>query len=154
MPMSTRSAHLMRLVCVLLLLAGCFSGRPSRPSTVRGYPNGTSDPSRAMKLSGVSTDPTYGFTKANPIKVGGAPDRTGSRNEQMYLHALRGPEGQPIRFERTGSCCQFETPNGIGGGGMLDIYEVAYEGLKRPLELYINMYDHEAPKAPVGFTHY
>ena len=107
-----------------------------------------------MKLSGVSTDPTYGFTKANPIKVGGAPDRTGSRNEQMYLHALRGPEGQPIRFERTGSCCQFETPNGIGGGGMLDIYEVAYEGLKRPLELYINMYDHEAPKAPVGFTHY
>lgn len=38
------------------------------------------------------------------------------------------------------------------GGGLLDVYEITYDGLDKPIELYINMYDYNDPMIPVGFT--
>ncbi|ESU25071.1 hypothetical protein FSS13T_18600 [Flavobacterium saliperosum S13] len=35
--------------------------------------------------------------------------------------------------------------------GMLDIYKITYEGKKDTLTLYLNMYDKEKLKAPLGF---
>ena len=101
-----------------------------------------------ITLSEVSTDETYGYTPQNPIKVGGvAPSR-----ERNFLDLLRGPAGEAIRYSRDGSCCGFETPNGLMGGGLLDIYSVWVGDKKEPVKLYINMYDFEQPKAPKGFT--
>lgn len=39
------------------------------------------------------------------------------------------------------------------GGGLLDIYEVSYEGLEKPVVIYINMYDAGELKAPVGLKY-
>lgn len=44
------------------------------------------------------------------------------------------------------------SPNGFMGRGLLDVYEVTYDGLPEPVELYLNLYDYEQPRAPVGFT--
>jgi hypothetical protein len=88
----------------------------------------------------------YGFSPENPIHVGGGP--TGQR---AFLEALRGPEGQPLAWRRLGSCCEFETPNGLMGLGLLDLYEVTYEGLEQPVILYLNMYDSGPVAAPAGF---
>jgi len=100
----------------------------------------------------VSTDPTYGVTEANPIKVGRA--HGGPRDEQLYLSALRGPDGQPVKSKRLGSCCHFDTPNdfGMGLGGLLDKYEVKHRGVEKPVLLFLNMYDYEQPVTPMGFT--
>ncbi|WP_255345422.1 hypothetical protein [Pontibacter sp. BAB1700] len=38
------------------------------------------------------------------------------------------------------------------GGGLLDKYSITYEGLAEPIILYINMYDSDKLKVPVGFT--
>jgi hypothetical protein len=38
------------------------------------------------------------------------------------------------------------------GAGLLDIYEITYDGLDEPIKIYIDMYDYEAPLAPYGFT--
>lgn len=101
----------------------------------------------------ISTDSTYGYTEANPIRVGGALRQSGPANQRAYLSGLRGPAGQPLRFRRLGSCCIFPTMNSpMGPRGLLDIYEVTYDGLEKPIQLYINMYDYERPKIPVGFT--
>lgn len=100
-----------------------------------------------ITISEISTDETYGRVQSNAIKVGGGPSR-----EREYLMLLRGPNGEPVRFNRDGSCCGFETPNGIMGGGLLDIYSVWIGGASEPQKLYINMYDYEQPKAPKGFT--
>jgi hypothetical protein len=106
------------------------------------------DPLPPIKLTEVSTDATYGYTEKNPIKVGGvSPAR-----ERQFLDLLLGPNGEAIRYERDGSCCGFETPNGIMGGGLLDIYSVWIGSGAEPVQLYINMYDFEQPKAPKGFT--
>ena len=88
------------------------------------------------------------------IRVAGLNARGGPASERAYLDQLRGPNGETVTYERQGSCCAFETPNGILNQGMLDMYEVSYDGLPKPLVLYLNMYDppEGALKAPEGFV--
>jgi hypothetical protein len=83
----------------------------------------------------------YGLSPESPIKVGGLSERSGPASERAYLDRLRGPNGEAVIYERVESCCEFETLEGILGRGMLDVYEVRYEGLRRPVRLYLNMYD-------------
>ena len=81
-------------------------------------------------------------------KEGGGP-----KDERRFLNALAGPNGEQISYHRLGSCCGFFTKNGLfGDSGMLDKYEVTYEGLDKPIILYINMYDSDVLQVPVGFT--
>lgn len=103
----------------------------------------------SMKLSEVSTDKKYGYEpkRKTSIKVG----KIG--NAHAYLKALRGPNGEPVQFRRVSSCCQFRSRSAALGKGLLDKYEIYYQGLEEPLFLYINGYDYEHPKAPVGFTY-
>ena len=98
-----------------------------------------------------ATDKTYGYTEKNPIMVGKAGG--GPKDERRFLNALAGPNGEQISYQRLGSCCPFFTKNGLfGDSGMLDKYEVTYQGLKTPIILYINMYDSDVLQVPVGFT--
>lgn len=90
-----------------------------------------------------STDPTYGYTPENPIKVGG--DAFGGPpRERAFLDNLRGPNGELITYDRSGSLPVDET--------ILDIYTVTYEGLDEPIGLYLDEYSYEPVQAPVGFT--
>lgn len=98
-------------------------------------------------LEGISDDSTYGYHMSNAIKVSGGPT-----NERRYLNALLGPNGEPVSYFRHGSCCPVKSDNGMMGMAMLDIYEIKYEGIEKPVILYLNMYDPGILKAPVGFT--
>lgn len=102
----------------------------------------------SMELTEVSIDKKYGYepNHKTSIKVGKI------ENEQAYLKALRGPNGEAVRFRRVSSCCEFKSKSSALGRGLLDKYEVYYQGLKEPIILYINGYDYENPKAPFGFT--
>ena len=95
----------------------------------------------------------YGLSQNDPILVGGENLREGPVYERAYLDKLTGPDGEKVSYTRVGSCCEFETPNGILGGGLLDMFDVTYEGLEEPVKLYLNMYDpHPGDlKAPEGF---
>lgn len=102
-----------------------------------------------FKITQFSLDSTYGYTQANPINVGGT--QSGPLNERRFLNALVGPNGQTIEYSRQGSCCHFKTKNSEGGIGLLDIYNINYKGLSKSITLYINMYDSDTLKVPVGF---
>ncbi len=101
-----------------------------------------------FKIDHYSTDKTYGYTKNNPVMVGG--ESEGPKNERRFLNALAGPNGEEISYYRVGSCCSFKTKNSSFGGGALDIYSISYEGLNESLTLYINMYDSDTLRVPVG----
>ncbi|WP_284653322.1 2-dehydro-3-deoxyphosphooctonate aldolase [Flavobacterium terrisoli] len=104
-------------------------------------------------LTNQSSDKSYGFTEANPIKVGGSSESMGPKNERRFLSALKGPHGEKVRFYRDGSCCLFETPNVEKGmKGMLDIYKVYWDDIADTLQIYINMYDRDSLLIPVGLT--
>jgi TPR repeat protein len=101
-------------------------------------------------ISIFATDDSYGHSPENPINVGGL--QNGPLNQRIFLSALAGPNGEEISFQRIGNCCPFATPNGFNGQGFLDKYEITYEGLSTPIILYLNLYDSDVLKVPVGFT--
>lgn len=63
----------------------------------------------------VSNDDTYRYTESNPIRVGGD-WLEGPAREIAYLDALSGPNGEAVRYERTGSLPYGDT--------ILDVYSV------------------------------
>ncbi len=140
-----------KMFSIIILTGFCFLS--SVPALSSGRNQRMVELIKKLAPTEVSTDGTYGYTKENPIKVGGYKENVGPMSERFYLYTLRGPNGERIRFQRIGSCCPFQTPHGFNGTGLLDMYEVTYEGLSTPIKLFINMYDYEKPKAPVGFTH-
>lgn len=107
----------------------------------------------AFLIKKSTTDKTYGFQPANAIKVGGSSSGEGPTNERRFLNALAGPNGEPMSYSRSGSCCPQPSKNAMFGDfAMLDKYKIWFEGRKDTVNLYINMYDSEELFIPVGFT--
>ncbi len=104
-----------------------------------------------FRLDSISVDETYGYTSENPVMVGGEIEN-GAKNERRFLNALLGSHGESVSYNRTGSCCRFNSPGGFMGGGLLDRYEVKIEGTATTVIIYINMYDKGILRAPKGFT--
>lgn len=103
----------------------------------------TGDRSLVSKCE-VSPDATYGYSKENPIKVGGTPVY-GAARQRRFLQALVGPAGQPIAFKRRGAI-RTDRDDLI-----LDLYDVTYAGVEKPIELYLDFYRWDPPRAPQGF---
>ncbi len=131
------------VVAVAVLAGACASSSPSGGTAEGPSP----DPTRTRS----APDSTYGYTQEKAIRVGGGLDR-GAANERAYLRTLRGPNGEPVTFVRKGSCCRFDHKEGPMGTGFLDIYEVTYPGLAKPVTLYLDMYRAGELLIPVGFT--
>ena len=136
-----------RALALMAIVSGQLSCAGRGPG-VQYPPDGDPAPI-AMELA---TDSTYGYSEDNPIRVGGA-NRNSPENEYLFLRSLRGPAGEALQFSRQGSCCGFRTVNGlIDNQGLLDAFSVTYSGLAEPVTLYLNMYDYERPRVPIGFT--
>ena len=127
------------LILICMVLVGCTNGKRTNGDIPRSTESVTME---------------YGYSPENPIRVGDGDATNGPMNERIFLSSLRGPNGEKVSFNRLGSCCEFETPNGFLGGGLLDMYEVNYDGLAEPKILYLNMYDPGEIKPPRGFILY
>jgi hypothetical protein len=132
------------LLLVVLVLASCSSTKSAAHPTLLD--------DQTFLLTELSTDPHYGYTEKKPIEVGGVKEGSGPRNERRFLNALAGPNGETVRYLRTGHCCPRKSENGIMGTALLDTYAVWWEGGLDTVMLYINMYDPGDLKAPLGFT--
>ena len=100
-----------------------------------------------------SNDTDYGYSEENPIKLGGFLLGTEYAGYHQYFFSrLHGPNGEKLQIQRLGSCCEFEDPSMPMGGGLLDRYELKYEGQKDPAVVYVNLYKFESPMAPKGFV--
>ena len=137
--------------CLVLLITSCSASRGAGASSTY-VKQELLDP-QTFKIEAYSDDAKYGYTEKDPIKVGGAKGSEGPSNERRFLNALAGPNGEEISYTRAGSCCHFKTKNSpFGDTGLLDMYTVTYDGLEEPINLYINMYDSDTLKVPVGFS--
>lgn len=95
----------------------------------------------------VSDEPAFATTRERPVQVGGGTTSVAAR-ERRYLDALRGPMGEAVQHKRIGSLRP-----GKDARTILDIYEVTYPGLEKPLTIYLDGYHFDdALKAPKGFT--
>jgi hypothetical protein len=92
----------------------------------------------------VSDDPRFAFSPEHPVQVGGGP-MYGAARQRRYLDFLRGPGGQPVTYKRTNSMMRADET-------VVDRYEVTYDGLEKPLTLFLDWYHFTEPRVPQGFT--
>jgi len=108
-----------------------------------------------LRLEGVSDDPRYGYTQDRPIKIGVASFYLGRNYPEKYFKSITGPHGEKVIFERIKSCCPFKTVNSSEENyqnvAVLEIYQAYYEGLEKPVTLYVNFFDQGKSLAPKGF---
>lgn len=98
-----------------------------------------------ITLCEIASDPSYGFSPENPIRVGNSNLYDGRIRQENYLLTLRGPSGEEIFFTRL--TAEFNET-----GGIVDPYRIEYANIPDPVTLYFDMYNFEIPMAPVGFT--
>ena len=103
-------------------------------------------PQTVTRTCAISTDPAFALTPDKPARVGGGAMYVGAR-ERRYLEGLRGPTGQEVAFKRLGQMRAPANPDGI-----LDRWELTYDGLAAPISVYLDAYHYGEPAAPVGFT--
>jgi hypothetical protein len=70
----------------------------------------------------------------------------GPARQRRFLQALVGPAGQPVTFRRRGSLAPDAEMI------ILDLYDVTIAGADNPIELYLDLYRWDPPKAPKGFV--
>ncbi|MDR6196959.1 tetratricopeptide repeat protein [Siphonobacter sp. SORGH_AS_0500] len=106
-----------------------------------------------LQLSGVATDPKYGTTKTNPIKVGTSPAGE-YENLSTYMDLLRDGQNKTVEYKKTGTL-PYASNYAPNGKGTIEVLEVNYRDSKnvaKKTTLYITIFDFETPKAPLGFT--
>ena len=103
-------------------------------------------PASPDPLCQVSTDSNYGTRIEHPIAVGGG-SMSGPARQRRYLDALRGPDGQVVRYTRAGVTFGPDKEETV-----IDRYQVTYDGLDQPMTLYLDMYHFTELKAPAGLV--
>lgn len=135
--------------CTIVYLFSCSGAQQEEKSAAqaqqadqeaRGVPEG-------INPKQTSDDPTYGYTRDNPIKIGAAEGFSGPSAERLYLRHLRDSKFRPFAFERLGSF------NAGPEGHILDGYKLTDQD-GNTFTLYIDMYHGEVhlfhAKAPKG----
>jgi hypothetical protein len=97
----------------------------------------------------VSDDATFGYTKENPIKMGGADLSEGIAGSKYYLRSLRDKHNKPFNVSRIGNVGPGED------GHIVDLYQlIDSEGTT--FKLYVDAYHPEIhpkeAKTPKGMT--
>ena len=106
----------------------------------------------AFILTEFATDKKYGYDPDYPINVFFQNTKDDKINQQRFLNALAGPNGEKLVFNKVETCCPFPTKRSEMGAGLLDVYQITWDGNKKPVRLYFNIYEKGALLVPVGFT--
>ncbi|WP_294823186.1 2-dehydro-3-deoxyphosphooctonate aldolase [uncultured Flavobacterium sp.] len=135
----------------LIALTSCVSTR----NTIRNINDDAKAPSLSVEktfiITQISKDKKYGYDKDYPVNLGFMSYQASEINVQRYFGALTGPKGEKLSYQKTDTCCPFPSKRTDIGAGMLDIYEITWEGLTEPVQIYINVYEKGEIVAPYGF---
>jgi len=144
--------HLLLSLVALALATSCVSTK----NTIQNIDDTAIMPAlskdKTFIITEISRDKKFGYDEDYPVNLGFLPLTTGELSVQRYFGALAGPDGQKITYTKVESCCPFPTKKFDAGAGILDVYEVTWEGLTTPKHIYINIYEKGKVIAPNGFT--
>lgn len=142
----------MLFIASIFLFTSCISTKSTIKNIDDNAPLPQLSRNNTFVLTEHSKDPKYGYDKDYPINVFYYSTRNETVNQERFLNALAGPKGEKITFEKLESCCPFPSKRSEMGAGFLDVYEVKWNGQKKPILLYMNIYEKGALKVPVGFS--
>ena len=140
------------LVASLFLFVSCISTKSTLKNVDNNAPVPQLTKNNTFVITEFSKDKKYGYDKDYPINIFYRGTKDDVINQQRFLNALAGPNGEAITFSKLESCCPFPSKNTEMGAGFLDVYEIKWEGLKKPILLYLNIYERGQLMVPVGFS--
>lgn len=139
------------LITLMLVLASCGS----ITSSIKNVDNNAPEPvlkNGAFVITQYSKDKRYGYDKDYPINIYYRGTRDEFINQKYFLNALAGPNGEKITYIKLESCCPFPSKNTENGAGFLDVYEIKWEGQKKPIILYLDIYERGQLMVPLGLS--
>jgi hypothetical protein len=140
------------LIALLISLASCSSTQSTLKNTDDNAPNLTLSKDNIFVITAYSKDKKYGYDKDYPINIFFNNTKNETVNQQRFLNALAGPNGEKITFTKLESCCPFPTKRSELGAGFLEVFEIKWAGQKKPVLLYLNIYEKGVLMVPVGLT--
>lgn len=140
------------LVASLFLFVSCISTKSTLKNVDDNAPVPQLTKNNTFVITEFSKDKKYGYDKDYPINIFYRGTKDDVINQQRFLNALAGPNGEAITFSKLESCCPFPSKNTEMGAGFLDVYEIKWDGLKKPILLYLNIYERGQLMVPVGFS--
>lgn len=137
------------LFSISILISSCVSTRSTIKNVDDSAPDLIVKGDNTFEINQFSTDKKYGYDKDYPINIFYKTTNTDA-NQERFLNTLAGPKGEKITFTKLESCCPFPTKRSDMGAGFLDVYELKWEGQKKPILLYINIYEKGILMVPLG----
>ncbi len=134
------------------ILLSCTSTKSTLKNVDDNAPNLTLTKQNTFVITEYSKDKKYGYDKDYPINIFYKNTKDDVINQDRFLKALAGPKGEKITYTKLESCCPFPTKRSDMGAGFLDVYELKWEGQKKPVTLYLNIYEKGILMVPVGLT--
>lgn len=140
------------LIALFLVVSSCVSTKSSLKNVDENAPIPQLKDNMTFLIKEYSNDKKYGYNKDYPINIFYGTTKNETINQQRFLNALAGPKGEKITYTKLEGCCPFPTKRSDMGAGLLDVYELKWEGQKTPVILYLNIYDKGILMIPVGLT--
>lgn len=135
----------------LMLTTSCISTR----NTIKNIDDTAVIPALSKEktfiITEISSNKKYGYDQDYPVNLGFLPIQSAEINVKRYFGALSGPNGEKLTYNKVDTCCPFPSKKNDMGAGVLDIYEITWEGLAEPKRIYINLYEKGQVLAPKGF---
>lgn len=139
-------------ITMILILASCGSIKSSIKNVDNNAPMPVVGNNNAFVITQYSKDKKYGYEKDYPINIFYRGTKNDTINQKYFLNALAGPKGEKITYKKLENCCPFPTKTSDMGAGFLDVYELSWEGLKKPIILYLNIYERGQLMVPLGLS--
>ena len=139
-------------ITILLSITACTSTKSTLQNTDDNAPDLLLSANNTFVIQKYSTDKKYGYDKDYPVNIFFNNTANEMINQERFLNALAGPKGEKISFTKLESCCPFPTKRSEMGAGFLDVYELKWNGQKKPTLLYLNIYEKGILMVPVGLT--
>ncbi|MES2575390.1 MAG: 2-dehydro-3-deoxyphosphooctonate aldolase [Bacteroidota bacterium] len=140
------------LFALLIIATSCISTKSTLKNVDDNAPNLQLTKDNTFIITEYSKDKKYGYDKDYPVNIFYSNTKNETINQQRFLNALAGPNGEKITYTKLESCCPFPTKRSDMGAGLLDVYEIKWEGQKNPLILYLNIYEKGIVMVPLGLT--
>jgi hypothetical protein len=139
-------------IALLLVITSCGSIKSSIKNIDNNAPVPVVGKNNSFVITEYSKDKKYGYDKDYPINIYYRGTKNDTINQKYFLNALAGPKGEKITYTKLENCCPFPTKNSDMGAGFLDVYELKWEGQKKTIILYLNIYERGLLMVPVGLS--
>ncbi|WP_163411419.1 2-dehydro-3-deoxyphosphooctonate aldolase [Flavobacterium ajazii] len=140
------------LIALLISVTSCVSTKSTLKNVDDNAPDLVLSKNNTFIIKEFSKDKKYGYNPDYPINIFYRNTKDEALNEVRFLNALAGPNGEKITYTRLETCCPFPTKRSDMGAGFLNVYELKWEGQKKPVKLYLNIYEKGILMVPMGLS--